>query len=80
MKLTEYTAKKTLGNKNTLKSTNGSYSSEENSAEVILTFTGDNIDMNEANRMAQEQAVKLLNETDEGSTWLNPVPEKVPNL
>lgn len=76
MKLSEYTIKKTLGTKDTLKSFNGSYSSQENSAEVILTFIADGgeIDTDLANKRAIIEAEKLLN-VKEDADWIKESPK-----
>lgn len=79
MKLTEYTVKKSLLRKVTQKTITGGYNSDENGAEVILTFTpgtqwvagnGTTVEMEgeidtaKANQMAQDEVRRVLNYQD----------------
>jgi len=61
MKLSEYVVKKSLLRKVTQKTLSGGYNSDENGAEVILTFTGEDIDTETANQRAQDEVRKVLN-------------------
>jgi len=82
MKLTEYTVKKSLLTKVTQKTPAGGYNSDENGAEVILTFEGE-IDTAKANQMAQDEVRKVLNYR-EGGDFLNETtseePKTMPDL
>lgn len=72
MKLTQYVVKKSLLHKKTLKTVTGGYDSDENGAEVILTFESSDGDINtdEANKMANEEVRKVLRHND-GQDWLD---------
>lgn len=62
MILKTYTVKKMLGEKMTTKSPNGSYDSQENSAEIIMTFEseGSPIVTDECNKKVLEEVHKVL--------------------
>lgn len=78
MMLKEYTVKKGITRKVTQKTITGGYNSDENTAEVILTFTTahqDGLtyqDIEIANQRAQDEVRKVLN-YDKGDNWLNEV-------
>lgn len=75
MKLTEYVVRKKLLTKVTLKDALGSYNTDENEAEVTMTFTGD-INTDTANDKANIEVRKLLKwDGAIGSDWLNQVTE-----
>lgn len=69
MKLTTYTVKKGITRKVTQKTVTGGYNSDENTAEVTLTFEGE-IDTEVANQRAQDEVRKVLH-YDKGDNWLN---------
>src|SRR3989304_7420247 len=69
MQLSEYTVKKSLLRKVTQKTVTGGYNSDENGAEVILTFIGEDIDTQVANQRAQDEVRKVLN-YQTGKDWL----------
>lgn len=76
MKISSYTVRKKLLTKVTLKDTLGSFNTDENEAEVTMTFEGE-IDTRLANDAANQEVRKLLKwEGATGSDWLNQVTQK----
>ena len=77
MILKEYTVKKALGEKMTTKSPNGSYDSQENNAEVVMTFEseGSPIDTDECNKKVLAEIYKVLDGYKEAyESWLDKEP------
>jgi hypothetical protein len=62
MKLTQLTLKKVYGKKLTIKDTSGGYDSTDNQAEVVMTFEGDNIDVDKAKEEVRKHAIDLLDD------------------
>lgn len=71
MSIKEYTAKKTIGKKITIKTREGGYDSNESSAEVTATFSGD-VDTKKANAFVKQKALDLLNDEpeDDDPDWI----------
>jgi hypothetical protein len=67
MKLSSYTAKKGLAQRLTIKGKTGSYKSDESTAEVTMTFEGEDIDTIKANETANKAVKDLL---DSDPNWL----------
>jgi len=71
MNIREYIAKKSVGKKITIKTKEGGYDSNESSAEVTATFSGD-VDTKKANAFVKKKAQDLLNDEpeDDDPDWL----------
>ena len=66
-KLKEVTLKKGYIEKLTTKDRFGSYDSKENQAEVIMTFEGENIDIEKAKEIVRSHALDLM---DQDPKWI----------
>lgn len=70
MQVSEYVTKKTFGKKITIKDKFGGYTSNDKTAEVIVTFTGD-IDPIEANKLTEKYLQDLFKDADtDEPAWL----------
>lgn len=71
MSIREYTAKKQVGKKVTVKTKTGGYDSTEGSAEVTATFSGD-VDTKKANEFVKKKTLDLLNDEpeDDDPDWI----------